>query len=832
MKRFLALVVLAVLSLPARAAVVEGENLLVNGSFDAEQVAFPEFWSPSSSIKGVAYLRTGGPAGKKPAVALQGDGSKSGTVSIRQQGMTLVAGETYKLSGYIRTKSFKCRNGGMIIHNGGWFNEAGMKNLPADSDWKFYEKTFKLFPSRDKEYGLALFAIDLTGEIAFADLKLEAISEGARKGSSTQMSIVAAPRLVPFQPLLNRIPHANPELTFKFFGVLPEKADAYECLVRLAGDPLPPQTVPLKDGRVTVKLAGLACGDYALKAVLRHSSTRQAVLETTYPISIVEVPAIDRSRIKQLNNLVAEVLNEPVSSAQQTFSFVAPRDGWIFIAAPFAPETAIKLDDSPVLADRGEAFRLVSMGEHRLTISGANGGRVVVRAIPEIFDYPPCADSAVKENGHYDWAFMKRHILPAVTTLNGGALPGEALTEAKARGLKWLANFNVAPVDDPANVQARMEKHAGLTQPQYDGFTSDELFFGRATIDNYTKALWRLRNPEQRLVYTWIVGKPSIAALATDFMSAALNASRGRGRLLFEAYCHPQPDEKAAAAYLDDMLGETMRRFNATCPGAAAGTGIIFGNFNQIPIISLESNPAVDFKYFLDMQVNLIANSPDFANLATTGYWGTYYGDEELARWSFLLMRHYAVEGHKDMLSARYGFTYNPGHLKNPDFAEGLEGWTINGAVRAETIAGYGKNSQGRWGAGKAGDSVCVFTRQQDAPNQISQTARGLTVGNAYCLQFVTADRNDVIGKKSKPRRIGINVGVDGAKVIPGKSFVYMDTRSSKHGKKDENVGKINLHRIIFYAKMPDVKLTFNDVAASPGDELLLNFVQLKPYLE
>jgi hypothetical protein len=61
---------------------------------------------------------------------------------------------------------------------------------------------------------------------------------------------------------------------------------------------------------------------------------------------------------------------------------------------------------------------------------------------------------------------------------------------------------------------------------------------------------------------------------------------------------------------------------------AAVGTGIIFGNFNQIPIISLESNPAVDFKYFLDMQVNLFANSPDFANLATTGYWGTYYQDQ------------------------------------------------------------------------------------------------------------------------------------------------------------------------------------------------------------
>jgi hypothetical protein len=82
------------------------------------------------------------------------------------------------------------------------------------------------------------------------------------------------------------------------------------------------------------------------------------------------------------------------------------------------------------------------------------------------------------------------------------------------------------------------------------------------------------------------------------------------------------------------------------------------------------------------MQVNLIANSPDFKDLAMTGYWGTYYGDEELARWSFKLMRHYAVEGNRDLLSTRYGFKYNPGFLANGDFASGLEGWTTSPAAQ------------------------------------------------------------------------------------------------------------------------------------------------------
>ncbi|MCX7044628.1 MAG: hypothetical protein NTX50_03945 [Candidatus Sumerlaeota bacterium] len=909
----LALLGAAILSSSADAAVAEGENLLVNGAFDAEQVAFPEFWSVTSD-RNVLYRRAGGPDGKKASIVLQGDAATPGEVSVRQQGMTLVAGETYKLSAYIKTKGLKCRHGGLVIHNGGWTSDVGFKNLPTDSDWMLMEKTFTLFPSRDKEYGLAMFAGDLTGEMHFADLKLEAVSAGARKGSSTQMSIVAAPRLVPFQPLLNRIPRANPELTLKFFGTLNEKQDAYECLVFARADltttpasrenspasqsvslpSVPSPSLPfapplqLKDSKILIPLSDLPCGDYSLKAELRHAGTRATILGDSYPISIVDIPVIDRSRIKQLNNLVAEVLDEPIRAipSPQTFTFVNPHDGWVFVAfideavsksrAPESrapqlpgpsPQLTVTLDNRDTVitssTDRLEAFRELSMGEHRVTVAGvpvvpivpavpavgnaksaataapianAVAPRLIVRSIPEIFDYPPCADSQVKENGSYGWEFMKKNILYAVTTLNGGSLPGPALPEAKARGLKWLANFNVAPVDDPANVQARMEKHAGMTQPQYDGFTSDELFFGRATIDNYTKALWRLRNPERRLIYTWIVGKPSISALHTDFMSAALNASGGRGRLLFEAYCHPQTDEKAAAAYLDNMIAETMRRFNAFYPGAASGTGIIFGNFNQIPIISLEHDPAVDFKYFLDMQVNLVANSPDFAGLATTGYWGTYYGDEELARWSFKLMRHYAVEGNKDMLSARYGFKYNPGHLTNCDFADGLKGWTLapaaEGAIRADTISGYGKNSQGRWGAGKAGDAVCVLTRHAGKPNRITQTASGLTPGKLYSLQFVTADRKDVLAKKYNPRPYGIAADLEGFETFPDKSFTHIDRRNSGRYEHNDNVAKINLHRIVFRTDSATQAISFTDEKAAPGEELIINFIQLKPYLE
>ncbi|MDY0166705.1 MAG: hypothetical protein RBS80_09195 [Thermoguttaceae bacterium] len=845
MKRFVPLVVIAICLPGYRAAAVEGDNLLIDGSFDADQAGFPEFWT-ASSVKDVVYDPAGGPEGAKPSVGLRGDETTSGTVSVRQYDLTLVPGETYKISAYVRTKGFKNGSAGLIVHNTGWVSANGLQSFPADSDWTFMEKTFTLFPSKDNQYGVAMYAVRPRGEIHFADVKLQAMSEEARQGSSSGWSKIAKPRLVPLTPLLSRIPHDAPELTLRFFGYPADRREAYECVVGIDDNPIPQQTIPVGDGTIPVPLAGLACGEYTLQAMVRHRETRESILDAAYSIRIVEVPAIDLSNVRPLNNLVSEVLNQPVAgtSAPQMFTFVNPRDGWIFVAlttdAP-PPDLAIRLNgEDPLITaatDRLEAFRELPMGEHRVTIAGNTAeARLVVRSIPEIFNYPPCVDSFVKENGSYDWDFMKEHILYAVTTLNGGRLPGDALPEAKALGLKWLANFNVDPVDDPGDVQERMEQHSGMTQPQYDGLTSDELFFSRATIANYTEALWRLRNPENRLVYTWIVGKPSLSSVHTDFLSACVNVSGGRGRLLFEAYCHPQPDEVAAAAYLDDKIGETIRLFNAYLPNASAGTGIIFGNFNQIPIISLEHDPAVDFKYYLDMQVNLIANSPDFKGLATTGYWGTYYADEELVRWSFKLMRHYAVEGNKDMLSTRYGLKYNPGFLTNGDFADGTTGWSVSPAaedsVRTATINGYGKNCQGRWGAGAAGDTVCVMTRHADKPNRISQTAEGLEVGRTYCLQFVTADYNDVVQQKHNPRRYGIDMELAGAEMLPERSFVHVDRRSTHRRRDAGHLGKINLHGVIFRARSAVQQVVFSDEKATPGEELMINFVQLKPYLE
>ena len=292
MKPFLALLGIAILTSSLEGAVAEGENLLINGGFDAEEVDFPEFWSPSST-KSVIYSRVGGPGGKKPSIVLKSDGATAGTVSLRQQGMTLVAGETYKL-----------------------------------------------------------------------------------------------------------------------YGLLPEKREAYECLAISGENLISAHVAPLaEDGQFHISLAGLPCGDHSLKAVIRHRETQETILEAAYAITIVDIPTIDRSNIRQLNNLVAQLLNQSVgnSATPQSFNFVNPRDGWVFVALATdgpAPDLAVKIDDRDTVitaaTDRLEAFRELPMGTHHIAVSGNNAdARLLVRSIPEIFNYPPCANSHVPENGSY-----------------------------------------------------------------------------------------------------------------------------------------------------------------------------------------------------------------------------------------------------------------------------------------------------------------------------------------------------------------------------------------------------------------------------------------------
>ena len=77
-----------------------------------------------------------------------------------------------------------------------------------------------MMKSTRDEYGIAVFGVNMRGELSFADVRLEAVTPAAQQGSwpSEAMLAQAAPRLVAWKPLLNKIPLNDPRLEMHFFG--------------------------------------------------------------------------------------------------------------------------------------------------------------------------------------------------------------------------------------------------------------------------------------------------------------------------------------------------------------------------------------------------------------------------------------------------------------------------------------------------------------------------------------------------------------------------------------------------------------------------------------
>ena len=465
--------------------VAPGE-LILNGNFEAEAVGTRSSGNRVQNM--VSYNPTGGPD-SSPAIIFQSRTTQR-RCHCAAVGLRLVAGETYKMSAWIKTNGFESGHCGVIAHNTGWYSSRGVVKFPETTDgWQLLENTFEAASSSDNSYGAALFAQHFKGEIHFAKVKLEAISPGALEGSSASPILVEQNkiRLVAWAPLLNAIPMDNPQLTFHFFGRPGQNQEIgqFDCVYTLDGQEF--QKSPLQPKLNHLDLKGVAAGDHTLEYAVVQRDNGEKVFALTHAITLVNVPKIDASSHRRLNNFVTEVLSQDLAAqaGAQSFSFDNPKNGWVFIAVQNVGATASLAVDIAGLGtiitadtDRAEAFRHLPMGRHTITVKGvAAGGKLVVRAITEIFNYPACANSQVPQNGKYDWDFHVKHIFPAVTTLNGGFVPDAKVPELKKLGLLWLANLGTTNPKDVEDLVERLQKSPGMNDPKYDGSLGRTVLF-------------------------------------------------------------------------------------------------------------------------------------------------------------------------------------------------------------------------------------------------------------------------------------------------------------------------------------------------------------------
>jgi hypothetical protein len=595
----------------------------------------------------------------------------------------------------------------------------------------------------------------------------------------------------------------------------------------------------------------LAAGRYELRATVTKSDGTPIGKTAAVPIQWPERPRWESAPdARVLNNLVTELLDASPKKAPESYSFVNPRDGWIWIATTAAAGTSgavhVLLDGQPLcthtMPGTLESMRWVAKGERRLQVAAPGIERLVVRAIPELVYAAFGADPHVQEYGKYDWEFLAKHVLPNINVMDGRISKEQEplVAEWRRQGKRWLVECGVPGAGDKKGVTAdEAEKYwaasPGMTNPLLDGVLVDEFWAGMEPekYTAWTEAARRIRGAERfrgKLFYPYCA--PMYGAKASrEFLRAVTDAG---WRFAFERYLPEQRSEKEARAYLDVALRQTTADWREAQPGAERQMIVCLGTFSQPPE-SLDVNPGVNLKVYLDMQMNLLANDPSCFGLYGVMTYLSSYTDEETVRWMGRLFRHYCIEGKAEPL------TRDPlmlKHLENPDFENGTSGWTVAsaepGSVAVKSKDGWSW-LQGRYPKTSEGDTVLWMKRSSRGPNAVTQTVKDLQPGRLYALRMYSADYRDM----SVQQKLAVSIELGGVDVIAEKSFqhVFANCYSHHHGPFDaERKAWMNYHWIVFRAKAPEAALRISDWSgpAEPGgpagQELMMNFVEVQPY--
>lgn len=662
-------------------------------------------------------------------------------------------------------------------------------------------------------------------------------------------------------------------LGLRGLGVLPEGTVA-EVTLRKAGreEALQRRQVLLPAGALKVEVAlpakGLAPGRYEIHARVRDRTG--AVMGT---VAVKEVtwsgpPSWPNAgpEVKVLNNLVTELLNvRPTASrAPKGYTFLNPREGWIFIASTAEVEHSgrvqVVLDSEglrrPLIvhtertARTQEAMRFLPAGEHRLDVSSEGQARLrhlVVRAIPELIYCRFPTTPHVREFGPYDRDFLERDVLCNVNTIVGSRQPQVTpfVRQWKEQGKKWLVECGVPGLRREQTVTADeafayWSSNVAFREPAFDGLIADE--FGGAPAEKYrawTEAVQRLHDQPEFRGKTFY---PYCGALFGDPASRAFieTVVRCGYRFAWEQYFREPPTEQAARDFLNTWFKGRMLGWRKAIPGCERHLIICFG-YLSAPPESLNTNPSVDYKVWMDMQFNLVANDPAFWGLYGIMEYLSTYADEEVVRWAGRLYRHYCIEGHTEMLSQD---PYELTHLENPDFAEGLAGWTVSpaqeGSIAVKHLEGYGW-LQGRYPRTSEGDTFLWLKRNGERPNVISQQIKNLQPGRLYSLKMYTADYQDLREGKSVKQRHALSIVIDKGELVREKCFqhVFANCYSHHWGPFDaQHRAWMNYHWRVFRAKGRTAQLTISDWASATepggpiGQELMFNFIEIQPYLE
>jgi hypothetical protein len=186
----------------------------------------------------------------------------------------------------------------------------------------------------------------------------------------------------------------------------------------------------------------------------------------------------------------------------------------------------------------------------------------------------------------------------------------------------------------------------------------------------------------------------------------------------------------------------------------------------------LNACPNVDFRVFMDMQLQALATHPGWRGIYGVQNYLSSHMTEETVRWVSRLFRHYCIEGKTELLSEAQGLKFHLNYIQSPDFEEGTFGyWDLSNArtMKAMIVPGFSWK-QGRYDVDThadipRGNNVLWMKRGKDKPNVLSQEIRNLERGKLYSVKLYAADYKDFAKKQS----VNVSLNVEKADLLPEK---------------------------------------------------------------
>jgi hypothetical protein len=448
-----------------------------------------------------------------------------------------------------------------------------------------------------------------------------------------------------------------------------------------------------------------------------------------------------------------------------------------------------------------------------------------------------------------DRAFLDEYVLDHVNTIIAGGRTDFTDEWVNSRGGHWIQIIYhpQVPLDSVAEMHEHLVGRQGLTDPDLFGIQIDEFDPGNDEMrwipshyDEWCEVVAEILDDPG---YAGHFILPYVGYNIFDYEKSSrfIKTIVDHGSYFAnEVYLHEYDSEGRAWLHINDGLGSLMDDWERAVPGATEKM--------VVALSYLERewwNAGADFNVFMDMQFEHLATRPEFFGLGGIEEYVSHHTTEEYVRWAGQLSRHYGLEGHTERLGSD---PYSVSHITNGDFEHGTDGWEIQpaeaGSMKLTSHVGYGC-LENRYPYFPYTDTPLLWTRRSaDKPNVFSQQIENLEPGRLYSVRVNTGDYLELVKGESVEDQQAISIQVDNAELVTdwyqngagaGESRIMAAYRVPPFGA--ENRYYLNQHRRVFRANGPTARLTISDWVSADGpggpvgQELVFNFIQVKPYL-